>query len=382
MRLAHLSTSHHIDDVRVVRKECCSLCELGHDVTLVLPGGPFTSPYPGLVVHGVGKPSSRLLRMTWTAFLVFRIAWRLKVDIYHFHSPDLLPWMFLLLLRGRPIIYDVHEDFQTGILRAIYLPHWLAVLAAWFVRVLEQLARRYFTIVIAEKYYRDIFPNSTEVLNYPRLEDYSHLAAEPASSNSPPVLLYTGSVIRHRGALQYAALARAMPDVHVRTVGIVARGLVQEMSEISGNAPNLEIIGVRRWVSYEEILAAYATRPALGIALFPDTDHYRQKELTKFFEYMAAGIPIVCSDFPVWRALIAQQGVGICVDPADLDGTVQAIRSLLDDLPRREAMSENGRRLATSRYHWDGEAARLDAIYQRLHPPVRVKHGLWRRLML
>ncbi|MCE7896768.1 MAG: glycosyl transferase, partial [Gammaproteobacteria bacterium PRO8] len=35
-----------------------------------------------------------------------------------------------------------------------------------------------------------------------------------------------------------------------------------------------------------------------GLALFPDTPHYRDKELTKFFEYMSFRIPIICSDFP------------------------------------------------------------------------------------
>ena len=57
-----------------------------------------------------------------------------------------------------------------------------------------------------------------------------------------------------------------------------------------------------------------------GLALFPDTPHYREKELTKFFEYMAAGLPIICSDFPVWRELVERHRLGLCVDPEDHRG--------------------------------------------------------------
>ena len=54
-----------------------------------------------------------------------------------------------------------------------------------------------------------------------------------------------------------------------------------------------------------------------GLAIFPPNPHYYEKELTKFFEYMGAGLPIVCSDFPAWRTLMAETGAGICVDPQD-----------------------------------------------------------------
>src|SRR5690625_7556260 len=52
-----------------------------------------------------------------------------------------------------------------------------------------------------------------------------------------------------------------------------------------------------------------------GIAIFPPTEHYKKKELTKFFEYMNAGLPIICSDFPVWKQFINKYECGITVDP-------------------------------------------------------------------
>src|SRR5690625_6021755 len=56
-----------------------------------------------------------------------------------------------------------------------------------------------------------------------------------------------------------------------------------------------------------------------GIALFPPTEHYMKKELTKFFEYMNAGLPIICSHFPQWKTFIDKYNCGIAVDPYDED---------------------------------------------------------------
>ncbi|WP_255476612.1 glycosyltransferase [Geminicoccus flavidas] len=368
MRVAHLSTTHCPDDVRVVHKECRSLAELGHEVTVILPGREVPADPVDVRFDLVAKPSARLQRMTLTALMVFLRAWRMRADVYHFHSPELIPWMFLLLLRGRPIVYDVHEDFSTGIRRAIYLPYWLAATCAFGLRVLEYLATRCFTVVIAEKYYVEIFPNGVELLNYPRVEDFPELAVHevPEADSTAPVIVYAGSLVRQRGALNYADLAKAMPEVRVRTVGVVSSKLAREMRERAGDAANLEIVGVSRWLCYGEILEAYRAKPILGLAIFPDSDHYRRKELTKFFEYMAAGIPVVCSDFPVWRKLIERHGVGVCVDPEDLASAAATIRELIADRSRRQAMADRGRALVLERFNWDLEAARLDHLYVSL----------------
>lgn len=370
MKLVHLSTTHRADDVRVIRKECISLGKLGHEVTVILPANEAPEPVAHVNFKLVNRPRSRFMRTTWTAFAVLCKAWRTPADVYHFHSPDLIPWMFLLLLRGQPIVYDVHEDFRTGINRAIYLPRLMAAVVAFLLRCLEHVVKHFFIIVIAEKYYVEILGKGIEVLNYPRLTDFPVINDNEVPSYGAgaeaPTLLYAGGLVRQRGALFYADLAREMPDITVQTVGIVSRGLVKEMRERARGAVNLQIEGAGHWIHYEGIMQVYQRKPILGLAIFPDSDHYRRKELTKFFEYMAAGIPIVCSDFPVWRALVVGHGVGICVDPEDTPSTIAAIRSLMLDRPRRQAMANRGRQLVEEKFNWDLEAARLDSIYRGL----------------
>jgi len=157
-----------------------------------------------------------------------------------------------------------------------------------------------------------------------------------------------------------------LPDVEVYIVGKCGHELAERMRrQAEAGASRLHIESQQGGVPYERIQTYYQQQNWLaGLAIFPATPFYIEKELTKFFEYMWAGIPILCSNFPVWRSLMEKTGAGTVVDPDDNEAISRAIRWLQEHPEEAEAMGRRGREAVRTRYNWDMEARKLVEIYR------------------
>jgi glycosyltransferase involved in cell wall biosynthesis len=87
---------------------------------------------------------------------------------------------------------------------------------------------------------------------------------------------------------------------------------------------------------------------------------------------MSAGLPVIASDFPLWRDIIYQVGCGVCVDPLSPDAIVSAISELLQDPVHLENMGRNGRRAIEQIYNWEVEQNTLISLYDSLETGRRV----------
>jgi glycosyltransferase involved in cell wall biosynthesis len=86
----------------------------------------------------------------------------------------------------------------------------------------------------------------------------------------------------------------------------------------------------------------------------------------KMFEYMAAGIPVIASDFPLWRELIQESGSGIVVDPFHPKAIAEAISYVLSHPKHAQAMGLCGRRAVETSYNWRHEERQLLDLYNCL----------------
>jgi glycosyltransferase involved in cell wall biosynthesis len=366
LKVAHLTSVHAPFDTRIFHKECKTLARAGYDVVLVAPHER-DEVVDGVRVRAVAKPATRRGRMLRTVRDVYRAAVAEDADVYHFHDPELIGIGLLLRRRGKPVVYDVHEDYGTSIRQKGYLPLGVRVPLAALAAAAEAWVSRFFTVVLAERYYARRFPRGTLVLNYPIQKEWPRPAAARANGNAVR-LLYTGVVSEDRGAITHARLPSLHAGIEVHVVGRCSEGLADRMRQAAGaDADRLHLHGVGFHVPYPRILQCYAEGGwTAGLALFPATPHYLEKELTKFFEYMTAGIPVLCSDFPTWRALMERTGAGLCVDPDDTHAVREALEYLTRNPERAAAMGENGRRAVAELYNWDVEAKRLLDMYAGL----------------
>jgi glycosyltransferase involved in cell wall biosynthesis len=105
-------------------------------------------------------------------------------------------------------------------------------------------------------------------------------------------------------------------------------------------------------------------------------DYYRSADLTVLpsitmgeafglvlLESLACGTPVVASDLPGVRTVVADQLDGLLVPPSDTAALASAIKQILSDEQLRRAMGLRGRAKAEARYDWRLIGERLEAIY-------------------
>jgi glycosyltransferase involved in cell wall biosynthesis len=86
----------------------------------------------------------------------------------------------------------------------------------------------------------------------------------------------------------------------------------------------------------------------------------------KLFEYMAAGVPVISSDFPLWREIVGKVGCGLLVDPMNDQSIARAISWIIDNPDEAQEMGEKGRRAVAKYFNWDAEVENLLELYERL----------------
>ena len=79
---------------------------------------------------------------------------------------------------------------------------------------------------------------------------------------------------------------------------------------------------------------------------------------------MAAGLPVIASDFPLWRKIVEDNDCGICVDPTNIQAVRVACAKLLSNPEKGQQLGRNGRKAVLEKYNWVNEEKKLLALYE------------------
>jgi glycosyltransferase involved in cell wall biosynthesis len=372
-KVCHMSSVHRGLDVRIFHKECVSLARWGYDTHLVIDATAADVEVAArhrVTVHRLehapqASPQlSRLTRMSVHGWRCYQAARKLDADLYHFHDPELIPYAVLLALSGKKVIYDAHEDLAGDICSKDWIPLAARRAIAAASRAVERFGARHFSAVItATPYIGSIFEGVAKrvavVNNYP-LPDELVSAADVAAGSRDSVC-YVGVIEAIRGIRQ---MVQALPDTGV-TLHVAGSFVSDELER--------EVSGLAAWerVKYHGKLSRQGVSKILeqsfaGLVTFLPAPNHLNAQPNKMFEYMSAGVPVIASDFPLWRELITESGCGICVNPNDPRAIATAIRHLRDHPEEVARMGNNGRQAVKNKYRWDREEAKLVSLYHSL----------------
>ena len=355
---------HKLCDARIFYREAQTLVRAGYRVRLIGPG-PAPDPIDGLTVVEIRRQETRVRRFLLTGVPLFVDLIRTHADIYHLHDPELL-WIGLILRAiGRSVIYDAHEDLPEQILSKSWIPRPLRRLAAWLVRRWLRLGlRRLDGVVATADCVADALHLPTRpivVRNYPVL-DLIETSAEWKDGAQIRVI-YLGQVTEERGAVEMIEAMRllAEPRIELILMGPMSESVSAALRRCEASVSVTAIPWQRPLDAYKILASAH-----IGLACLRPLPRFQDALPVKLFEYMAAGIPVVVSGFPLWREIVETAECGILVDPLDASAIADAVRGLVDRPEERLRMGKNGRRAAEERYNWRHEAPQLLDLYRRV----------------
>ena len=367
-RVCILTTVHPPFDTRIFHKQAKTLARAGYDVTLIAKH-KFDETVDGIKIIALPFPRNRLVRMFGHTWKTLRVALLQRADVYHIHDPELLPIGGLLkLLTRRPVLYDIHENVLAQIRGKTWLPRILRPVMRYLYWMIERaLLRLMDAVILAEDSYYPLYRGHRSpsiIHNYPILRMQRML---PKSTAQVFRAVYVGGVTRVRGALTMAEAATILEkcDVSIEwaVIGPVRpSNLESALNNVVADVPGFRVVGA---LPFDEAQQAIECAD-VGLAVLKPIPNYVESLPTKLLEYMMAGIPVIASNFPLWREIVEGNECGLTVDPLDPQAIADAICYLIEHPAEAQEMGRRGRQAVEHMYSWQGEASKLLELYERL----------------
>lgn len=364
--IVHLTSVHSRYDTRIFLKECKSTAASGHRTALIVADGKGDECKDGVQIFDVGSSSGRFERMRLAPRRILKKALSLGADIYHLHDPELLPIALQLKRSEKKVIFDAHEDVPKQILSKSYLRRPVRLMASnafslyekWVCPKLDFVVGA--TPVIRDKYLA-MGVRSVDINNFPLLGELSFGSAH--WSGKKKVVTYVGGITRIRGIIEVVkALGIQSSSAKLQLVGKFSEpGLESEVIQ----QPGWQFVDALGFLGRSEVAEVLAHSVA-GLVTFLPAPNHVDAQPNKMFEYMSAGIPVIASNFPLWRDIVEGNSCGICVNPEDPVEIAAAIDQLISNPEMAEQLGLNGKKAVENKYNWSLEEKKLLNLYDSL----------------
>jgi glycosyltransferase involved in cell wall biosynthesis len=366
VKICHFTSVHSWNDIRIFQKMCTSLAgNPDFQVTLIAPDAP-DQVVNGVHVIGVKKEkSSRAYRFLNLRKKIYEKALEQEADIYHFHDPELIPYGVKLQKKGKKVVFDSHEDVPNDILDKEWIkPSVVRQLISGVYNKYEKRATRRLSGVISVLDQITHKFTGTELLtvhNYPRLEEFG--GDVPSAHVLPDRfnVVYNGGLTRIRGIHQLVESMRHLDDSYrlVLMGGWESEAYEKECRKSAGwdkvvylgHVPTKECFGLLK-------------KCQLGVVLFKAVPNHLNSLPNKSFEFIAAGLPMLMSDFPFWQQEFGEYAH--FVDPEQPEAVARRIGEIRthysEEMTKVQQLS--GRILQEK--NWESEARKLEDFYYQL----------------
>lgn len=363
-KVCHITSVHNRYDTRIFYKECVSLAKNGYDVTLIVNDDKEDEYVENVkIVSTKFKPKNRFERIINSKNKIYKKATEVNADIYHFHDPELIPVGIKLKRKNKKVIFDAHEDTSLQIKDKQWIPKLLRNIIARLYSLYEINSAKKFDAIISvtphivEKFLK-ANKNTVMITNYPIIDIIQKVERNPSNT-----ICFAGGISRQ---WNHDKILKAIEGIEGITYLIAGNGTKEYLDSLrSLSAWNK--VQYKGKVPHSEVKNIYAQSIA-GMALNYSNQAKKEGTLgnTKLFEYMAAELPVICSNYKLWREIIEQYDCGICVDPNNIEEIKKAIKFILNNPEKAKVMGKNGRKAVMEKYNWGTQEKILLDLYEKL----------------
>jgi glycosyltransferase involved in cell wall biosynthesis len=358
-RLVFTVTNELTYDQRMIRI-CTSLAGAGYHVTLVGVKRPGTTPPPERPFRQKRLPcffhKGKGFYMEYNIRLFFYLLFT-KADLVCAIDLDtILPGYYISKLKGLLRVYDAHELFcemKEVVTRPRIYRYWKKIEQ----RTVPHFKNGYTVNEAIASVFKRMYGMQYEVIR-----NISVLKPLTIPPKPQKYILYQGAVNKGRS---FETLIPAMKWVPVPMVICGDGNFMQQARELVKAHGLEQKVEFRGKVKPEE-LRQVTEKAWIGLTFFENKGQSNYYSLAnRFFDYMHAGVPQLCVDYPVYREINNKHRIAVLLDDLSPEAIAQGLNSLLNDQPLYDLLQRNCLE-AREVLNWQEEEKKLLAFYRHI----------------
>lgn len=351
--------SRHDDEVLTYRHDK-ALKAAGWDTVYVVNDDEPETEKDGLKIVGTGnkQQSGYLKRIFIAPFQSYKALKKIDADVYQTWCLENMLVCMLLKWKGKKIVFQLREEHPYLYMLKKRKPLWERKLVVKILLILMRFFLRRFDFVLATgddegeilkelgvKKYRiqgnfpfvnwdfklsleDYLKRENRIIYFGTIYSYScqEFLLKALEKTENVKYLLAG---KFRGAKVYQNTVMQLPTW--KDVEFIDGFNPQELNELMGRSTMSNVL--------RDFSKTHFHNGNIGII--------------KIFESMEAGLPLICSDVPVYRKIWEEYKFGILVDPKNSDQIAEAINYLVTHKEEAYKMGQEGRRAVIEKYNCD-----------------------------
>ena len=358
-KVCHVISGYFRKDARIFYRQSLSLKKNDFDVCILTNDAGPNEILDGIeILSCTNKHLSRWERLFFATWHFYKHAVEINADVYQLHSPELLPLAAKLKKIGKKVVYDVHEDMAAHILEKEWLPIWSRKFVSYFFNIyMNQIFIKIDGIISPISHVvRDLqkrLKKGVLITNFPIVKKLQE-SKELDYLDNKDIFCYSGTVYKYSNqeTITNAMISASNAQYHVagyiddEQYMMLMKSKASERIKYYGRLNQIDLFTL-----YNKSIAGiviYDYKLNLG-------GRVGSYGTNKIFEYMEAGLPIICTDFELWEDIVKRYQCGICVKPGDVEALAHAMQKIMSDRKAAYLMGKNARRAIETEFNWRTE---------------------------